>query len=67
MIDIKIHEDTVSRAIKLLVTNAQYGDNWREVLTGLNDLLAEVKRLHERVATLESLMEYMADEEKVIE
>jgi hypothetical protein len=30
-------------------------------------LLAEVKRLRERVATLESLMEYMADEEKVIE
>ena len=31
------------------------------------DLLKEVKRLRERVATLESLMEYMADEEKVIE
>jgi len=31
------------------------------------DLLAEVQRLRERVATLESLMEYMADEEKVIE
>ncbi len=30
-------------------------------------LLEEVKRLRERVATLESLMEYMADEEKVIE
>jgi len=30
-------------------------------------LLAEVLRLSERVATLESLMEYMADEEKVIE
>ena len=32
---------------------------------GLDRLLAEVKRLRERVATLESLMEYMADEEKV--
>jgi len=33
------------------------------------DLLAEVKRLRERVATLESLMEYIAEdyEEKVIE
>ena len=30
-------------------------------------LLAEVEWLRERVATLESLMEYMADEEKVIE
>tara|TARA_R100001224_G_scaffold6075_2_gene3507 strand:- start:23111 stop:23290 length:180 start_codon:yes stop_codon:yes gene_type:complete len=30
-------------------------------------LIKEVKRLRERVATLESLMEYMADEEKVIE
>lgn len=30
-------------------------------------LLAEVLRLRERVATLESLMEYIADEEKVIE
>ena len=30
-------------------------------------LLEEVKRLRERVATLESLMEYIADEEKVIE
>ena len=29
-------------------------------------LLEEVKRLRERVATLESLMEYMADEEKVM-
>ena len=33
------------------------------------DLLAEVKRLRERVLTLESLMEYFAEdyEEKVIE
>ena len=30
-------------------------------------LLEEVKRLRERVATLESLMEYIADKEKVIE
>ena len=40
---------------------------WRNKLTMLDELLAEVKRLRERVATLESLMEYMADEEKVIE
>tara|TARA_R110002012_G_scaffold104848_1_gene245551 strand:+ start:19 stop:336 length:318 start_codon:yes stop_codon:yes gene_type:complete len=30
-------------------------------------ILKENERLRERVATLESLMEYMADEEKVIE
>jgi len=40
---------------------------WRRHLKTYEGLLAEVKELRERVATLESLMEYMADEEKVIE
>ena len=47
-------------------------DHWFDAselwgFTERKNILAEVKRLRERVATLESLMEYMADEEKVIE
>ena len=46
MIDIKIHEDTVSTVNEFLVSNEQFGDDWREEKTGLNDLLAEIKRLN---------------------
>lgn len=45
MIDIKIHEHTVSTVNEFLVSNEQFGDDWREEKTGLNDLLAEVKLL----------------------
>tara|TARA_R100000482_G_C4978377_1_gene82177 strand:+ start:106 stop:366 length:261 start_codon:yes stop_codon:yes gene_type:complete len=43
-------------------------DNYEDEIH-IGDLFAEVKRLRERVATLESLMEYVAEdyEEKVIE
>jgi hypothetical protein len=49
MIDIKIHEHTVSTVNEFLVSNEQFGDDWREEKTGLNDLLAEVKRLREQL------------------
>jgi hypothetical protein len=49
MIDIKIHEHTVSTVNEFLVSNEQFGDDWREEKTGLNDLLAEVKRLREGI------------------
>ena len=48
MIDIKIHEHTVSTVNEFLVSNEQFGDDWRKEKTGLNDLLAEVKRLRRR-------------------
>ena len=55
MIDIKIHEDTVSTVNEFLVSNEQFGDDWREEKTGLNDLLAEVKRLREENETLRKM------------
>jgi len=56
MIDIKIHEDTVSTVNEFLVSNEQFGDDWREEKTGLNDLLAEVKRLREENRELEEFL-----------
>ena len=52
MIDIKIHEGTVSTVNEFLVSNEQFGDDWGEEKTGLNDLLAEVVRLNAYIASI---------------
>ena len=56
MIDIKIHEDTVSTVNEFLVSNEQFGDDWREEKTGLNDLLAEVKQLRKELDAAEEVI-----------
>ena len=61
MIDIKIHEDTVSTVNEFLVSNEQFGDGWREEKTGLNDLLAEVKRLRKELDAAEDVIQYALD------
>jgi len=61
MIDIKIHEDTVSTVNEFLVSNEQFGDDWREEKTGLNDLLAEVKRLRKELDAAEDVIQYALD------
>jgi len=38
----------VGAVIEFLEDNEQYGDDWSEQKKGLNDLLAEVKRLREQ-------------------
>jgi len=61
MIDIKIHEDTVSTVNEFLVSNEQFGDDWREEKTGLNDLLAEVKQLRKELDAAEDVIQYALD------
>tara|TARA_R110002020_G_scaffold398926_1_gene608820 strand:+ start:258 stop:542 length:285 start_codon:yes stop_codon:yes gene_type:complete len=53
MIDIKIHEDTVRTVNEFLVSNEQFGDDWREEKSGLNNLLAEVKGLDKVIRVID--------------
>ena len=41
----------VGAVVEFLEDNEQYGDDWSEQKKGLNDLLAEVRRLREELVT----------------
>ena len=52
----------VREVIEFLEDNEQYGDDWSEQKKGLNDLLAEVKRLREVLAEIKGTIdEYIHD------
>ena len=47
MIDIDEYESVIYKLTVFLEDNEQYGDDWSKEKKGLNDLLAEVKRLRD--------------------
>jgi hypothetical protein len=49
------YESTVRILTVFLEDNEQYGDDWSEEKKGLNDLLAEVKRLRKRLEAFDCM------------
>jgi hypothetical protein len=67
MIDTDSHDKflnwhVVGEVVAFLENNEQYGDDWSEQKKGLNDLLAEVKRLRKLEAAW--MKENYGDEEE---
>lgn len=58
MIDTDKYEGALHRVTEFLESNEQYGDDWSEEKKVLNDLLAEVKRLRERLEITSSHMNF---------